>query len=43
MKQSEFKKRYDVKTVDILRSTFMVKVLSPMFSKRLGESCLERR
>ena len=42
MKQSELKKRYDVKMGSMLRSTFMVKVL-PMFSKRLAESCLERR
>ena len=42
MKQSEFKRRYDVKMVDMLRSIFMEEVL-PMFSKLLVESCLERR
>ena len=44
MRQSEFKKRYDrLKRGDMLRNIFMVKVLLPMFSKRLVESNLERR
>ena len=42
MRKSEFKRRYDVKTGDMLRSIFMEKVLLPMFSKRSAESCLER-
>ena len=32
-----------LKRGDMLRSIFMVKVLLPMFSKRLVESCLEKR
>ena len=42
MKQSEFKRRYDVKMGDMLKRIFMEKLL-PMFPKRLVESLLERR
>ena len=42
MKQSEFKRRYDVKMGRYVKKHFMEEVL-PMFSKLLVESCLERR
>ena len=43
MKQSEFKKRYDAKMGRYVKKDFMEKVLLPMFSKRLVESCLKRQ
>ena len=44
MKQSEFKKRYDAKMVRYVKKHFYGEgVVTDVFSKRLVESCLERR